>query len=109
MRLKCAASLGDDIALDRLDGVVGMRAREREKHVRHAAERAAGALQRLDGVGEIGLRLIAGDGRDLGLMRGQRRLEGRQEMPGLDPLERRRRERARRPVLQQRIGGGLGG
>ncbi len=96
---------GRNIALDLFDGVIGIGAGEREEDVGDPAERPAGPLQRLDGVGEIRLVRVGDDGCDLGVMRRQRRLEGRRKLPGLDPLERRRLERTIRPVRQQRVSG----
>ena len=53
-----------DVALDRLQLVIGRSAREIEKDVSHAIEAAPAALQRLDRVGEGRRRRICGDGVD---------------------------------------------
>ena len=54
-----------DFALDRLQLVIGVSARQIEKNARHLVEAAAAALQRLDRIGE-GRRLgIGGDRVDL--------------------------------------------
>jgi hypothetical protein len=47
-------------------------------------EQLAGALQRRNGVGEVGRGGIVGDGRDLGRVIGKGPLEGRQEVLGRD-------------------------
>jgi hypothetical protein len=96
---------GRDIALDLLDGTVGIGAGECEEDVGDPAERPAGALQRLDGIGKIGLVGIGHNGADLGIMRREGRLESGRELSRFDPLERRRFERTLRPVPEQRICG----
>ncbi len=85
---------------------VGMRRDQVVEHRRHPGEQLAGALQRRDGVGEVGRGRIMGDRGDLGGMVGEGLLEGRQEVLGRDFRERRRFER-RLPGLQQRVRGAL--
>ena len=58
--------LGRDLALDREQGVVAVRARERVKQRRDAGERPAAALQRRDRVVEARRLRIGRDGLDLG-------------------------------------------
>jgi len=77
-----AGEQGRDVALDRLEGVAGVGAREHEEHIRDMIKRAAAPLQRLDGVGEARLGRARGDGVDLGAVAAQRLVEGGAEMPG---------------------------
>ena len=51
-----------DVALDRLQGVVGVRAGERVKHIADAREQLAAALERRNGVLEARRRAGAGNG-----------------------------------------------
>ena len=91
-----------DVALDRLQFVVGVGAGEIEEDARHLVERAPAALERLDRVGE-GRRLgIGGDGVDLRARLRERRVEGRAEMARLDAVERRRLERPG-PGFEKRV------
>ena len=90
-----------DLALDRLQRVVGVAAGEVEEHRRDPAKLAAAALHRLDGVGEARRRGIAGDRLDLADVRVERPIEGRAEMLRRDALERRQLER-RRPRARRR-------
>ena len=94
--------------LDRLDGVVGMRAGENAEDAPDPGQRLPAPLQRLDGIGEGRLGRIGGDGVDLGGVRGKCARVSRLEMLRLDPAERRDPEGAG-PVLEQRVlGGGFG-
>ena len=72
---------------------VGMRRHQVVEHRRHLGEQLARALQRGDGVGEVGRRRIVGDRGDLGGVVGKGLLEGGQEMLRRDLGERRRLER----------------
>ena len=92
-----------DLALDRLERVAGMGAGEAEEHRRHPVEGAPGPLEGVDRVGERRRCRVAGDGRDLGAVLRQRPVEGRPEVVGGDPVERRQPER-RHPGLEQRVG-----
>ncbi len=95
-----------DLALDRQQRVVGVRAGEHaENTCRPAPSGAAGAFHRLDGVLERGRRRIAGDRGDLGVVLGEGAVEGRHEMLGRDAVEWRHAEGAG-PVLEEGIGGG---
>jgi len=69
---------------------------------RHLGQKFAGALQRRDGVVEVGRRGIVGNRGDLGGMVDKRLLEGRQEVLRADLVEWRRRE-GRHPGLQKRV------
>ena len=91
-----------DLALDRLDLVVGRCAGKIEENAGNLVEALAAALDRLDGVGEARRLRIGGDGVDLGARLFQRRLEGGAEVLWLDTLERRRLERAG-PGFKQRV------
>ena len=98
-----------DLALDRLELVVGRGAGQIEEDGRHLVEAPAAALDRLDGVSE-GRRLrIGGDCVDLGARRSKRDVEGGPKVLRLDTLERRRLERTG-PGFEERVrfGGGLG-
>ncbi len=97
-----------DLLVDLQDGRVGMRRDEVVEDRRDLGEELAGALQRRDGVGEVGGRRIVGDRRDLGGVVGEGLLEGRQKVLGLDLVEGRGRKR-RHPGLQQRVGLGVRG
>ena len=94
-----------DLPGDGLQRVVGLgrrRARRRRCPPRRAARRRHPGLQ---GVGE-GRRLGVGDdGVDLLALRGHGRLEGGQEVLGLDGLERRHAE-GRLPLRKERVGRG---
>ncbi len=92
-----------DIAFDRLQRVVAVRARQIEKHRGDAIERRPAALQRLDRVGEGGRFRIDGDRGDFRALFGQRGVERRTEMLGLNRSERRRREWAG-PGGEERVG-----
>ena len=89
-------------ALDGLQGLVGMRAGERMKNVRHAAKHPAASFQRRDGVVERWLVRSRCDGLDLALMLGDGAVEGRAKMLGLYPAKGRDAEGAR-PVFEQWI------
>src|SRR5579871_4016141 len=94
-----------DLALDRLEFVVGLRAGQVEEDARDPVEIASAALERLDRVRE-GRRCAAPrDGVDLGARFFQRDVEGRAEMSGLDPVEGRRLEGSG-PGREQGIGVG---
>ena len=93
---------GRDLPLDRLEFVIGRRAREIEEDFRHAIEAAPAPFQRVDRIGE-GRRLwICRDGVDLGAMVFQRDVESGPKMPGLDAVERRRLERPG-PGFEKRV------
>jgi len=89
-------------ALDRLQFVVGVSAREIEEDTRHFVEAAPAALQRLDRVGEGRRRRVRGDRVDLRARLSERGVEGRGEMARLDKGERRRLERPG-PGLEKRV------
>ena len=93
---------GRDLALDRLQFVIGRGAREIEEDARHAIEAAPAALQRVDRIGESRRRRVGGDGVDLGAMVFQRGVEGGPKMRRLDAIERRRLERPG-PGLEERV------
>ena len=63
--------LGRDLALDRKQGVVAVRARERVKEGRDSVERPTAALQRRDCVVEAWRTRIGRDGLDLAQVRGE--------------------------------------
>src|SRR5271157_4676581 len=91
-----------DLALDRLQFVVGRGAGEIEENAGDPVEAAAGALERLDRVGEGGRRRVNGDGVDLAPRVLQGGVEGWPEMAGLDAVERRRLERPG-PGFEKRV------
>ena len=91
-----------DVALDRLQLVIGRRAGEVEEDGGDTVEAAAAALQRLDRIGEGRRRRVGGDGVDLAPRLFQRGREGGPEMARLDALERRRLERPG-PGFEKRI------
>ena len=93
---------GRDLPLDRLEFVIGRRAREIEEHFGHPIEAASAAFQGFDRIGE-GRRLwICRDGVDLSAMVFQRDVESGPEMPGLDAVERGRLERPS-PRFEERV------
>jgi len=97
------------LALEREDRIVGVGAGQEMEKVDGSRERLSARVERVDGVGE-GRRLrIAGNGRDLGRVRGECARKGRPEMRGLDPVESRDAEGAT-PLREQRVavGGDLG-
>ena len=91
-----------DLALDLQDRVVGVGAGERIEDVVDTRERVAAQFQRLDGIGEGRRGGIGRDGGDLGLVLGEGAREGRPEVLGPYPLERRHPERPG-PVLEERV------
>ncbi len=95
-----------DLLVDLQDGRVGMRRDQVVEDGCDLVQQLAGALQRRDGVGEVGRGRIIGDRRDLGGVVGERLLEGGQEVLRRDLVERRGRKR-RQPGLQQRVGLGV--
>ncbi len=92
------------LALDRLDRLVGVGAREIVENGRHAIEAAPGALQRLDRVLERRPGRVLGDHLDFRDVVGKRLVEGRHEMLVAHAVERRHLER-RLPLPQQGIAG----
>jgi hypothetical protein len=102
------AVLGQDgrhVALDRLEGVVGVRARQVEEDAADPLEAQPAPLHGLDGVGEAGLLPAARDGGDLGLLLRQGGVEGRPVMLRRDALEGRKAEGAG-PGAEKGIGRG---
>ena len=95
-----------DLLVDLQDGRVGMRRDQVVEDRGDLAEQLAGALQRRDGVGEVGRGRIVGDRGDLGGVIGEGLLEGGQEVLRRDLVEGRGRKR-RHPGLQQRVGLGV--
>ncbi len=93
-----------ELALDLLDRIVRVRAREQVEHIVEAGELGAALLHRIDGVGKGGRGRIGGDCLDLGAMGGISARIGRMEMLGHDARERRHAER-RGPWLGKRIVG----
>ena len=89
--------------VDLQDRRVGMRRHQVVEHGRDLGEQLARALQRGDGVGEVGRGRIMGDRGDLGSVIDEGPLEGRKEMLRRDLVEGRRLKR-RLPRLQQRVG-----
>ena len=87
MALRCLASTGAISRSMACMGVVGVRPREIEEHAADAFQRRAAALQRLDGVGESGRRLVIRDGGDFPALPLQRLVESRTIMSGRDGLE----------------------
>ena len=94
--------------VDLQDRRVGMRRHQVVEHGRDLGEQLARALQRSDGVGEVGRGWIMGDRGDLGSVIDEGLLEGRKEMLRRDLVEGRRLKR-RLPRLQQRVGRRLRG
>ncbi len=99
-----ACKHGRDLALDRLEFVVGIGAREMEEHARDAIERGAGPLQRKDRVGEVGRPGIRLDRSDFLAPLPNRGFERRPEVLRAEGGEMRRAERAG-PGSEQRIVG----
>jgi hypothetical protein len=95
-----------DLLVDLQDGRVGMRRDQVVEDGGDLVEQLAGALQRRDGVGEVGRGRIVGDRGDLGGVVGKGLLEGGQEVLRRDLVEGRGRKR-RHPGLQQRVGQGV--
>ena len=91
------------LALDHLQGIVGVRACEIEEHATHALKGSAAPLKGLDGVGEGGSLRALGNGGDLRLLLSQGRVEGGPVMLRRDALEGREAERAC-PLAKKRIG-----
>ncbi len=96
------------LALDRENRIVGVGAGEEIENVDRSCERRPARFERLDGVGEGRRGRIAGNGRDLGRVRGKCAGKGRPEMLRLDPAEGRHAERAA-PFREQRVVAGFGG
>ena len=90
------------VALDRLDRVVRVGARQHIEDIADTAEQPPRPLQRRHSVVEIRLGAAARDGGDLAAVLGQRLLEGGREVVGLDRRERRHAER-RGPAGEQRV------
>ena len=97
-----------DFALDRLDGIVGMSARQGEKHIHDLRQLAAGALQRGYGVFEVRLGRISEDRCYLCFVLRHGLCEGRQELLRHDVAEGRHLEFAY-PGGKKWIGSGPGG
>jgi hypothetical protein len=95
-----------NLLVDLQDGRVGMRRDEVVEDRGDLAEQLARALQRRDGVGEVGRGRVVGDRSDLGGVVREGLLEGRQEVLRLDLIEGRGRK-WRHPGLQQRVGLGV--
>ena len=88
--------LGDprrELLLEVPHPVVGHRAGEVREDVEHPLERAAGPLQRLEGVRERRLRRVVADRLDLGALLRDAGVEGRPVVLVPDPVEGRERER----------------
>ncbi len=96
------------LALDLEQRVVGMGAGQEMEDVADARQRPPGELQRRDRIVEARRRRIGRNGRDLGLVVGERAGIGRPEMLGLDAVERRGLVGGG-PIRQQRIAGRVGG
>ena len=90
------------LLVDLQDRRIGVGRDQVVEHRRDLGEQLARALQRRDGVGEVGRRRIVGDRGDLGRVVGEGLLEGRQEVLGRDRVEGRGLER-RLPGLEQRV------
>src|SRR5262245_28836266 len=75
------------LAFDCKDRIIGMGAGQELENIARAGERLSACFQSGDGVGEGGRGGIAGDGRDLGGMRGKCTRKGGPEMFRLDPAE----------------------
>src|SRR5258708_34072567 len=95
-------------ALELEQRVVGMSAGKEMERVADALEGPAGELQRRDRIVEARRRGISGNGRDLGLVVGERAGIGLPEMLGLDAVERRGLVGGG-PIRQQRIAGRVSG
>src|SRR5262245_14811389 len=78
---------GRDLALDCEDFLVIVRAGQQVEDVDRPRERLATCLERGDGVGECRRGRIAGDGRDLGDVRGKCAGKGFPEMVWLNAIE----------------------
>src|SRR5262249_13655192 len=91
-----------DFALNSLQRLVRVRARQVVERRAHAAEAPPTALQRADGIGETRPRGLGGDLGDLGLVLFECQSERRRKVWGLDRLEGREPER-RRPFAEQRV------
>ncbi len=92
-----------NLLVDREDFWVGVGRDQIVENRRDLREQLSCALQRGDGVGEVGRGRVVGDRRDLGRMVGKGPLERRQEMLRRDLGKGRRLER-RLPRRQQRVG-----
>src|SRR5271170_7871539 len=88
-----AGENGRDLALDRLQFIIGRGAGQIEEDAADAIEAAAAALERLDRIGEGGRRRVCGDRIHFAPRVFQRSVEGGPEMAWLDADERRRLER----------------
>ncbi|MGY4166866.1 hypothetical protein ACVIM8_000939 [Bradyrhizobium sp. USDA 4529] len=97
---------GRHLLVDLQDRRARMRRDQVVEHRRDLRQQFAGALQRGDGVVEVGQRRIVGDRSHFRGMIGEGLLEGGQEMLRLDLGERRRLER-RPPCLQEGVGKSL--
>ncbi len=93
---------GRDLPFDRLEFVIGRRAREIEEDFRHAIEAAPAAFQRFNRIGESRRLQACRDGVDLGAMVFQRDVESGPKMRRFDVVERRGLERPG-PGLEQRV------
>jgi len=90
------------LALECEDRIVGVGAGQEMEKVDGSRERLSARVERVDGVGE-GRRLhIAGNGRDLGRVRGECARKGRPKMLRVDPVEGRHAEGAA-PLREQRV------
>ena len=98
---------GGHVALDRLHGLVGVRARQIEEDSADPFQRRAASLQRLDGVGESGRCRVAHDRVDLGALPRQRLVESRAIMLVGDRLEGRNAAWIG-PDIEERIAPGRG-
>ena len=90
-----------EVALQRLDRVIGVRAGKVEEHRRDPVQPLLGPLHRLDGIGKARRLRIGRDRIDVRARLRHRRLEGGRELPGVDRGERGQSER-RVPIVEQR-------
>ena len=98
-RVPMPGDLRRDIPLDFKKRIVAVRAGKKVKRIADAVERPPAQLHDDDGVGKARPRRITGDGRDLGLMLGERVRIGFREMLGGNTVE-RRNPAGGGPVLQ---------
>ena len=102
------ARRGAIVTLDLEQRRIAVGADQGAEHVGHAPQEPAAQLERRDRIVEAGGGRIGRDRGDLGIVGREGAIEGRSEMRGRDPPERRNAERTG-PFLEKRIVGSGGG